>query len=64
VTVKPNMIGRYWLHERSAMCAIGRYETTRAPSGNWMIWSNERPAVISLSCVICTPLGGPVVPEV
>ena len=46
------------------MCAIGRYETTRAPAGNWMIWSKERPAVSSFACVIWTPFGGPVVPEV
>ncbi len=52
------------MHERSAMCAIGRYETTRAPSGNLMIWSNERPAESTFACVICTPLGGPVVPDV
>src|SRR3954447_17015009 len=64
VTVKPNMIGRYCEQERSAMCAIGRYDTTEAPAGNWMIWSNERPATSSFLCMICTPLGGPVVPEV
>ena len=46
------------------MCAIGRYETTRAPAGTWLIWANDRPAVNSLSWVICTPFGGPVVPDV
>src|SRR3954447_14925418 len=64
VTLKPNMIGRYCEHERSAMWAIGRYETTAAPSGYWMTWRNDGPPVTSVLAMICTPFGGPVVPDV
>ena len=51
---------------RSAMCAIGRYETTFQPiTSVWPMHSSRISAVYTtLNWLIITPLGGPVVPEV
>jgi hypothetical protein len=46
------------------MWAAGSHEITRPPSGNWMMSSIVLTAAIMLWWVICTPLGGPVVPDV
>ena len=46
------------------MCAAGSHEITRAPSGNCTSASIPRTAAISLRWAICTPFGGPVVPDV
>ena len=46
------------------MWAIGSQETTRPSAGKAITWSKPCTAAIWLACVICTPFGGPVVPEV
>jgi hypothetical protein len=46
------------------MCAAGSHEMTRAPSGKSMTFWVADTAASMFACVIWTPLGGPVVPEV
>jgi hypothetical protein len=46
------------------MCAIGSQDTTRPSLGKAITSSNPCTADITLEWISCTPLGGPVVPEV
>ena len=46
------------------MWAIGSQEITRPSSGNWITWSKPLMPATRFAWVSCTPLGGPVVPEV
>ena len=46
------------------MCAIGSQDTTRPSLGNAITSSKPWTAAIRFECVSCTPLGGPVVPDV
>ena len=51
---------------RSAMCAIGRYDTSRRPSGETCASVRRRLSAVQqmLAWSSITPFGGPVVPEV
>ena len=46
------------------MCAIGSQETTRPSLGKAITSSKPCTAEIRFEWVSCTPLGGPVVPDV
>ncbi len=51
---------------RSAMWAIGRYDTSRLPVMSSMpnAWRSDSAVQVTLWWVSITPLGGPVVPDV
>ena len=51
---------------RSAMCAIGRYDTTREPSTSISENASRMHLTVhvTLAWSSITPLGGPVVPDV
>ncbi len=46
------------------MWAIGSHDTTRPSSGKAITWSKPLIPAVRFAWVSCTPLGGPVVPEV
>ena len=48
------------------MCAIGRYDTTRAPVGSRSPNASRRLSTVqqTFAWSIITPFGGPVVPDV
>ena len=57
--------GTYMPKTRSAMCAIGRYDSEMPVVSRRPAWSRELSiSNMMFSWVNCTPFGGPVVPEV